>query len=215
LVLALLGYRARRPWAMVLFIALASLTRIVGVLLVPAFVASLLLERRFRDALLTPLALLATLGLFLWHHHLYGDFFAYFTFNLHRAGLLSSRPLVVFFAYVDAGSVYCAELYLGLFLAYGLGAIALVRHPPVFLCTLTFLVFNLFVFHPDASRLFLPVAPFALLVGFDAVLSQRAFRWALPFLVYLGCVHAWGVIPHNLVIAPVYEALLRALAPAP
>ncbi len=213
--LALLGYRARRPWALVSFIALASLTRIMGVLLVPAFVASALLERRFREALLTPLALLATLGLFLWHLYLYGDFFAYFTRNLVHAGYMSRRPLLNFFAYADAGVAHSAELHLALFIVYGLGTLVLVKHRPVFTLALTFFVFNLFVLHSDLSRVFLPLAPFALLVGFDGVLSQRACRWALPFLVYLGCVYAWHVIPHNLVVAPVYQALLRALAPSP
>jgi hypothetical protein len=206
-----LAYRKDRPWAVMLFAGAASLTRMMGVLLVPGFVLCYLLERRVRHALIVPVALLATLGLLLWHLWLYGDFFAYFTRNLSQSGHMAYPPLLGFTSYVAAGDVHSAELYFGLYALYGLGTLALLRHRAVFLYALAFFTFNLFVFHFDLSRMLLPLAPFALLVGFDSLLSRRGCRWLLPLLVYMDCVYAWGLIPHNTVVPTAYQSLLRAL----
>jgi hypothetical protein len=208
---AFLAYRSDRLSAVILLTAAASATRIMGVLLVPAFALTYLLERRFRSALLVPIALLGTLGLFLWHQRLYGDFLAYFTRNLGQSGHMALQPFLGLTSYAAAGDVHSVELYLGLYALYGLGTLALVGHRAVFPYALVSFVFNLFVFHFDLSRMLVPLAPFALLVGFDTVLSRRACRWALPLLLYLDCAYAWRLIPHNTVVPFVYQDLLRVL----
>jgi hypothetical protein len=208
---AFLSYRRDRPWSVMLFTAAASLTRMMGVLLVPAFVLSYLLERRFRHAWIVLVALLATLGLLLWHLWLYGDFLAYFTRNLRQSGHLAYPPLLGFTSYAAAGDFHSVELFFGLYALYGLGTLAVLKHRVVFLYTLALFTFALFVFHFDLSRMFLPLAPFALLVGFDGLLSRRACRWLLPLLVYMDCVYAWGLIPHNTVVPAAYQSLLRVL----
>jgi hypothetical protein len=208
---AFLAYRKDRPWAVAACIAAASFTRIMGVLLVPAFVISYLLERRVRHALIVPVSLFATLAVLLWHRAMYGDLFAYFTRNVGESGHLAFPPIRAFFAYVGDGDTHSSELYLALYVLYGLGTLALVKHRPFFLYSATFFVFNLFVFHFDLSRMFVPVAPFALLVAFDRVWSEPAARIAAPLLVYLDCQYAWGLIPSNAVELPAYESLLRVL----
>jgi hypothetical protein len=208
---AFLAYRSARPWAVVAFAAAASLTRIMGVLLVPVFVACYLWERRFKNAAIVPLALIAALGLFLWHRLIYGDFLAYFTRNIGEAGHLALPPLRAFLSYAGGGDPHSSELYLGFYLVYGLGTLMLHKDRPFFFYSLAFFVFNLVVFHYDLSRMFLPLAPFALLVAFDRLWSEPACRLALPLFVVLDCVYAWGLIPHNLVDLPTYEGLLRAL----
>ena len=55
------------------------------------------------------------------------------------------------------------------------------------------------------------MAPFALLVAFDGVLSRTACRAALPLLIGLDGVYAWNLIPRNLVEPGAFAALLRAL----
>jgi hypothetical protein len=208
---AFLAYRAERSGLVVVAIAIASLTRIMGVLLMPAFMLAALLDRRRRQAMLLPLAGLAVLALFGWHYVLYGDFLAYFTRNLDASGHLARTPLAAFHSYAASGNTHDAELQFGLYALYGLGTLALYRHRLAFLCSAAFFTFNVFVFHFDLSRMFLPIAPFALLVGFDGVLRQPACRAVLPLLVWLDCVYAWRLIPTNLVAPPVFEALVRVL----
>ena len=209
---AFLAYRGNRTGLLIASVALASLTRIMGLLLVPAFMAAALLDRRYRQAALLPLAGLGVVALFSWHLLLYGDFLAYFARNLEQSGHLARVPLLALRSYAAAGNTHDAEFYLGFYALYGVGTLALFRQRAVFLYLLAFLGFNAFVFHFDLSRMFLPMAPFALLVGFDGVLSKPACRAALPFLIWLDCVYAWGLIPQNTVVPSVYEALVRALS---
>jgi hypothetical protein len=209
---AFLAYRADRSAWLVLFIGLASLTRIMGVLMIPAFVLTCLWQRRLRQAALVPLAGLAVLALFTWHYALYGNFLAYFTRNVVQAGHVSAAPLLALRSYAGAGDAHDAELYLGLYAVFGIGAAALWKHRPLFCYSLAFLLFTAFVFHYDLSRMFIPIAPFALLVAYDAVLSLPACRVALPLLVWLDCIYAWGLIPGNGVAPFVFRALERALS---
>jgi hypothetical protein len=209
---AFLAYRGNRTGLLIASIALASLTRIMGLLLLPAFMAAAWLDRRYRQAALLPLAGLGVAALFAWHRILYGDYLAYFTRNLEQSGHLAWVPLLALHSYAGAGNTHDAEFYLGLYALYGVGTLALFRQRAVFLYSLAFFGFNAFVFHFDLSRMFLPLAPFALLVGFDPVLSKPACRAGLPFLICLDCVYAWGLIPQNTVVPFVYEALVRALS---
>jgi hypothetical protein len=208
---AFLAYRANRSGLLILFIALASLTRIMGVLMIPSFALAYLWERRFKQAALVPLAGLAVLALFCWHYALYGDFMAYFTRNIGQSGHMSRIPLLALRASAAAGNPHDSEFYLGLYAVFAVGTAALWRHRAFFLYSLAFFVFTLFVFHFDLSRMFIPMAPFALLVGFDGVLAQRACRFALPFLVWLDLIYAWGLLPQNLAVPYVMESLQRAL----
>jgi hypothetical protein len=208
---AFLAYRANRTGLLVLFIGLASITRIMGLLLIPAFVVAALLDRRFRQAVLVPLAGLSVLALFSWHLVLYGDLFAYFTRNVDQSGHMARIPLLALRSYAGAGDTHGAELYLGLYLLHALGTAALFKHRAFFWYCLAFLAFNTFVFHFDLARMFVPMAPMALLVGFDGVLKQPSVRFAMPVVVWLDCLYAWGLIPQNGAVPDVYEVLLQAL----
>ena len=83
----------------------------------------------------------------------------------------------------------------------------------VFLYAAAFLGLNAFVFHNDLARYFLPLAPFALLVAYDPLLSRRAVRAVvLPLAAYLGYTYAWGYLPHNVVALSVWDDVVKALA---
>jgi hypothetical protein len=209
---AFLAYRADRTGLLILCIALASLTRIMGVLMIPSFALACLWERRFKQAALVPLAGLAILALFCWHHFLYGDFLAYFTRNVALSGHLSRIPFLALRSYAGGGNTHAAEFYFGLYALFGVGTAALWKHRPFFSYSLAFLAFTVFVFHYDLSRMFIAMAPFALLVGFDAVLTLPACRLVLPLVVWLDCIYAWGLIPQNATAPFVFQALQRALS---
>ena len=64
----------------------------------------------------------------------------------------------------------------------------------------------------DLTRYYVALAPFALLVGFDAILSRPWCRPVLALVVYLDYVYAWRAIPRNMAPRRVWEALQEFLA---
>lgn len=208
---AFLAYADNRTGTLIAAIVLASLTRIFGVLLVPVFMVSAWFDRRHRQAALLVFGLLGVAGLFAWHYVHYGDAMAYFARNIGESGHVKSTALLTFRAVAGAGNAHEAEYLLGFYLLYGIGTCAIAKHRPLFLYSLAFLTLNVFIFHFDISRMFLPIAPFALLVAYDGALSRPLTRSALWLLIALDCAYAWGMIPHNVVSAKVFEDLLRVL----
>ena len=82
----------------------------------------------------------------------------------------------------------------------------------MFLYAAVFFLFLAFVLAKDTPRFFLAIAPFSLLVGYDAVLTRPACRWGLPLVAYLAYLAAWTTIPQNLVSRTVWDDLLRVIA---
>jgi hypothetical protein len=209
---ALLALKQGRTGLVIAFTLAASLTRITGVLLVPAFVLVYLERREWGRAFAMPLALLGLLALFGWYHVVYGDFFAYFTWNLNAAGIVSLHPFEKFRDYAHGDKLHSAELFACLFAAYGFGVAALRRQRELFWYCLVFLAFCAFITHQDLPRYLLPIAPFALLVAYDGVLSQTFCRFALPLVLFVDYTYAWGYLPQKLVSGGVYEKLLDVLS---
>jgi hypothetical protein len=207
----LLAVRTEREKTALLMAVLASLTRIMGILLVPVLLVYHLHRRRLGAALRAPIAGVGLLALFAWHHALYGDALAYFTRNVGQAGHVAMAPFAGLRGYAGSASTHSAELFLSMYLVYGVGTLALWRERLLFLYCAAFLAFNAFVFHFDLSRMFLPMAPFALLVGYDAVLSKTPVRVAAAVGACLGYTYVWGQIPQNLAPQAVFDQLLLAL----
>jgi hypothetical protein len=210
---AFLALRRDRTGLVVLLAGLAALTRIVGVLLIPAFALIYLERGQRRRAGAMVLALAPLLGLFAWYGRVFGDVFAYFTWNLDAAGIVSPWPLEIYRRYAEnsANRFHGLELFAAMYVAYGVGTLALWRRRRelAWFCLVYFL-FCLFVTHHDLPRYMAVLAPFAILVAFDDVLCLPAVRLVLPLLLYLAYTEAWAVIPTKLVSAEVYRALLGA-----
>ncbi len=209
---AFLALKRERPGGVAAFVALASLTRFTGVLLVPIFALIYAERREWRRSALMGLGGLGLAGLFTFYHFVFGDFFAYFTWNAAHQSSMVAAPFAKLFAYAGTKQFHSTELFVWMFLAYGAGTLALWRHRGVFIYAAVYFLFCTLISHPDLPRYFLMLAPFSLLVGFDAVLSRPAVRWALPLAVFLSYVYAWGYIPYNMVGKGPYAELLRVLA---
>ena len=209
--LAFLAYADNRTGLLIAAIVMASLTRIFGVLLVPAFMVSAWLDRRHRQAVLLVFGVLGVAALFAWHYVHYGDALAYFTRNIGESGHVRTTPLLTFRSVVGAGNAHEAEYLLGFYLLYGIGTFAIARHRPLFLYSLAFFALNVFIFHFDISRMFLPIAPFALLVAYDEALSLPHMRSVLALVIAVDYAYAWGMIPNNIVSVKVFDDLLRVL----
>jgi hypothetical protein len=208
---AFLALASKRHGWVVAFVGLACSTRMFGALLVPAFMAIYAWARSWRRMVAVTLGALPVLALFAFHQLMYGDFRAYFQWNVARTGHLTSMPFEALQGYALRPDFHATEFHLGTYLVYGLGVLALWGRRELFTYSAVFFLFNVFVFHYDVARVMLPIAPFALLVAYDPVLGRPPCRAFLPFIVYFDYVYAWGFIPHNLVLPSVYERLLQAL----
>jgi hypothetical protein len=208
---AFLALGRGRRLAVLGFVLLAALTRIVGLLLIPVFACSFLLRGDKKGAALMPLASFGLLALFLVYRERYGDFFAYFTWNQAHEHLLSAIPFAKFRGNAGVGDFQRAEYGLWTYALYGLGTLLLWPRRELFLYAASFFTFTCFVAHLDVARYMIPIAPFALLVAWDPILSRREARLFLPFLVVLDAIYVWGWLPASVLDLPHYRALLEVL----
>ena len=170
---ALLALRRERHGWVPVFVGLASLTRITGLLLVPVFGLIYLSRRDLRRLATLPLSGLGVVALFALYGRLFGDFFAYSSWNLDRLGMLSTEPLEGFLRSAGSGDYRATELYFWLYFVYGVGVLALWRTRELFWYGVVFWVFGAFVIHRDLTRYFLALSPFALLVGFQYLVGRE------------------------------------------
>jgi len=208
---AFLAFKAERPWMVMGCLLGASITRITGLMLLPLFMGFYAWRRDWRSTAIMPLAGIGLLLTFAWHAQVYGDFLAYFHYNVGQAGLVRATPFELFRTYASHPEFAVTEYHLGLYLVYGIGTLALWPRREFFAYCALFFAFNCFVFHVDSSRYFLPIAPFALLVGYGPILTRPACRWILPLVLYLGYFYAWKFLPFNICAPDTMRALAQAL----
>jgi len=192
---AFLAYYSNKTSLVILSIIGASMTRVTGVLLIPAFALTYLERRDWKSLGLLPLGLLGIVGVFTFYHFVYGDFWAYFRWNLEHQHFLRIQPFEVYLKYLR--DPHGTELYLGSYLLYAYGTMMLFKRRELFYYSIIFFIFNCFVYHNDNSRYLLASAPFAILIAFDSVLTQRPCRLLLPLLIYLSYHYAWALVPIN------------------
>lgn len=205
---AFLADHRRHAGLVVLFILLASITRIVGVLLVPVFALLWFSRRDWRALVLLPLSGAGLLATFVWYEHVLGSFFAYLD---AQASSLSPIPFLLFKDYAGPYKDI-TEFYYFTYVLYGAGALLLWRHRAFFIYCSLFYVFYAFHYSDDLARMLVTIAPFALLVGYDRVLSQPAFRLILPGIIAFDLIYAWGYIPWNLWPTEAQARLLELLS---
>ena len=210
LVLASL-YCFKKDWALAacLIAGLATITKIFGLLLFVSYVALFIYKKQYRRlpyALFIPAFLGAN---FLIYQFIYGDFLAYFKWN---GSFMCIVPFMDFFSSALKGQTDQAELFMAIYIIYILGALRLRKHPELFAVALPFALFMAFVWHPDISRYLLPIAPLALLIGFDDIICRKEFKWIFPLIVIFGFIYCWGIIPTNLMTPDQYSYIM-ALTP--
>ena len=176
---------------------LASFTRFSGLLILPAY-AYLILRTPGRRRSLLWLAVIPV-GVTLY--------FLYFIARFGDALQPIERNLELFSSLVPFWDVtrinswpagQASEFYILLTLVYAIGTLRLWKKYPVAFayCGLQML-FCLFLSGADWARLYLAMAPFALILGFHDLLNTRAFRWAFPVFALLSVYWAGKIIPFN------------------
>jgi hypothetical protein len=194
--------------------ALATLTRISGLMLAPAFGMVLLLRRerlrRFAWLFLIPAALAA----YFWFCSTRtGNFLEYF--SQHGDKMAAFVPFGFLPELFRKGLYHQAEFHILLALAYAVGTSRLRPFPVIFWYCAFELALHLFISTEDWSRYFLAMAPFALVVGFRDVIDTRAFRWIFVPYVAVALVYCWNVIPLNGCRPDIYAELLAHLGLKP
>lgn len=193
---SMLSFQRKRYALAFALCGLASTTRIVGVLLAVAYLILLLREKLWKQVPLLAISaipLLATFSFYAWR---FGDFWAYFSWN---GKLIYPRPFDILISSVLDGKGPQAEFFILLYVVCGVGTALLWRRPLFFWYCALFWVFNLFVVHSDLSRYFIPIAPLALVVAYDQILSARAFRVLFPLLVLLAYLYSLPMLAQNVI----------------
>ena len=193
--------------------ALATLTRISGLMIAPAFAMVLLLRRRWREVLWLALIPAALAGYFLFCASRTGNFLEYF--SQHGDKMSVFRPFGFLPELFRKGLYHQVEFHILLALVYAVGTSRLRAFPTIFWYCVFELLLHVFISTEDWSRYFLAMAPFALVVGFRDLIDTRAFRWIFAPYVALAFVYAWGVIPLNGCRPDIYVRLLAHLGLLP
>lgn len=210
LVLASLWYfeKARVGKASVLA-GLASVTRLPGLMILPAYAALLLWRRRDRSIYWLSI-IPAGFAAWLWYCAVrLGDVWAPLQPNLEKAA--SMLPFDLLNRNFSWPQHYGGEFFILLFLVYGIGIWRLREFPvPFAYCAFQFL-FLAFLAEGDLSRYALTMAPFALILGYRDIFDTKAFRWAFPVVVFLSIRWASTGIPFNGCDPEIYGRLLSHL----
>jgi hypothetical protein len=211
---SLFAFETSRTGRAALYGALATLTRISGVMLAPAYAVVLWKRGRARELAWLALIPAGLLGYFVFCAVRFGDFFAYL--RPHGEKLTRLMPFGFLPVLFQKGLYHQVEFHILLALVYAVGTFRLRERFPVLFWYCVFeLALLVCVSTEDWSRYFLAMAPFALIVGFHDVLDTRFFRWALPVFAALSVYYAWGVIPLNGCRPDIYLRLLAHLGLLP
>jgi hypothetical protein len=213
---SLLAFETSRTGRAAVYGALATVTRISGVMLAPAYAVVLWRRGPPRARALAWLALIPAglLGYFLFCAVRFGDFFGYL--RPHGEKLTRFVPFGFLPVLFQKGLYHQVEFHILLAIVYAVGAFRLRERFPVLFWYCVFeLALLVCVSTEDWSRYFLAMAPFALIVGYHDVIDTRFFRWALPVFAGLSVYYAWGVIPLNGCRPDIYLRLLAHLGLLP
>lgn len=212
IIAAFLSYETDRPLLVMIFVLLASVTRITGTLLIPVFAMMYFWKKRYSSAILILTSAIGILVTFMFYSYRYGDFWAYFHWNAGQHKIIDPHPFAIFRLYATNINFHSTELYLYTYVLYAAGTLLLWKRKDLFIYGTVFFVFHTFVYHVDLSRYLLMLAPFSLLIGFDPVLRVKYVRWVTPLMLYLSYVYIWGWIPLNLCSIASYQKLLHVLS---
>jgi len=190
-------FKKKNYWLAGIFGALTQLTKPPGILLFAGYSAFLLFEnwaelrknlgvslinlfKKTYPLLLIPLSLL---GLFVFYHFVYGDFWAYFHSgeNIHP---IFWPPFQVFNLSTRWVGTFWLEDIIYTFLLGVLGVVLLFKQKRFDLAffSAVFLVATFFVAHRDLSRYILPIVPF-LLIAFEPFLIKKEFKIAFWIII--------------------------------
>lgn len=198
----------RIAWASVLA-ALATITRVPGLLIAAAFGLILLQRKQWRSLpwLLLPPAVLSGYFLFCWSQT--GNFFQYLAGHGDKAG--SFRPFGFLPRLFELGAVHQVEYFILLAFVYGIGISRIRKFETIFVYSALQFLLHVNVSTEEWPRYWLVMAPFALVVGFHDIWETREAKWLFAIPVVMGFVYCWSAIPLNGVLPAYWKLALAQL----
>jgi len=206
---SLLSYHRGHYVLAFFFGGLMSITRIVGILIGGAYFIMLIKDGKWKQLPWLLIGAVPLLLTFTFHYYQFGDFFAYFSWN---NSLIHSIPADIFKYYATTGDAQSAEFYLVMYGLYGCGVALLWRKQLFFWYAAIMYTFCLFIFHQDVSRYLIPIAPFALVIAYDQILTRKEIRIVFIPMLVLVYIYVYNMMHHNLIVEWVFENLQKVLA---
>lgn len=206
ILLSIIAYKRDKIFLAMIFAGLSGITRITGILMGVVYFIEFIRTKKFKLIPLLSIIGLPLLLTFTFYHFMYGDFWAYFSWN---SKLIHSKPIDIYNSYVGNGNSHSAELYFLFYSIYGVGVLFLWQYPILFTYSLIFYLFNLFVFHEDLSRYSLTITHFVIVIAYDKFFNTPQFKIASVFILYMSILYSGYMLPHNVVDPNVYKQFLE------
>lgn len=206
---SLLFYKKKHYFWSVLMAAASALTRIFGLLMFPLLFYLFIKERKTKLAFFSFLIPTDLFLHFTYYYFRFGDFFAYFRWNVKQVRAIPFITQIMLRIAEDKTAV--AEFFIIICLITIVGIWRLRKHPELFWYSLLFFLPIPFLIQVDFSRFFIPIFPFAWLIAFERLFSSKIFKFIFPFLIIISYFYVIKAIPTNLLPATSFQDLINGV----
>lgn len=177
----------------------ACITRIEGLAIFGTIGLCYLFRLDIIRAFIVGLAISAPISLLLLHYIKFNDIFAYIHFNQNHQGLIRFPPFHEIRGQFQGNNIVYLDSSLYLFLPFILGTIMLYFiSVPFAIFSTVYVIYVSLLFHLDIFRYSLPGFIFAILVGFDSIISTPPFKRAIIILLPFYVAFLLYMIPNQI-----------------
>ena len=207
---SLLFYKKKNSFLAVLMAIGAALTRIFGLLIFPLLFFLYLKDKKLKPLFLSFLIPLSLLAHFSYYYFRFGDFFAYFRWNTRQIKAVPFFSQIILRITDDRTAA--AEFFILVSLLTLVGIFQLKKKFPELFCYCLLLFLPIpFLIQVDFSRFFIPVFPFAWLVGFEKYFNSKIFKVLFIPLVIVSYFYLIQAVPTNLFPAKSFLELVNGV----
>lgn len=206
---SLLFYKKNRCFWSILMAMGAALTRIFGLLMFPLLAYLFIKDKKGKFVLSSFLIPFSLFLHFLYYYFRFNDFFAYFRWNTKQIRAIPFLTQILL--RINEDKTAAAEFFILICLLTFMGIWRLRKNKELFLYCLLFFLPIPFLIQVDFSRFFIPIMPFAWLVGFEKYFAAKIFKIAFPLLIIISYVYVINAIPTNLFPADAFLDLVKGV----
>lgn len=206
---SLLFYKRKQYFLSALTATASALTRIFGLLMFPLLFYLFIREKKIKAALSSFLIPISLFLHFAYYCFRFGDFFAYFRWNVKQIRAIPFITQIVL--RIGENQVAVAEFFILLCLLTIVGIWRLKKHPELFWYSLLLFLPVPFLIQVDFSRFFIPIFPFAWLVAFEKFFDSKIFKFIFVPLIITSYFYVIKAIPTNLFPVAAFQDLVKGI----